>query len=89
MVEATIENIIKIMRKKDKKSNSALILRAYQYAEKHHEGQLRKSGETYMIHPLNVALILTTLELDDETICAALLHDVVEDTRGNIRRYTT
>ena len=80
MVEATIENIIKIMRTKNKKSNSALILRAYKYAEEHHKGQFRKSGETYMIHPLNVALILSTLELDDETICAAFLHDVVEDT---------
>ena len=45
-----------------------------------HRGQVRISGDAYIIHPLNVAYILTGLHLDDETICAALLHDVVEDT---------
>ena len=58
----------------------AKIKKAYAYAEKAHSGQVRISGEAYIIHPLNVAYILTGLHLDDETICAALLHDVVEDT---------
>ena len=56
------------------------IRKAYAYAEKAHRGQVRISGDAYIIHPLNVAYILTGLHLDDETICAALLHDVVEDT---------
>ena len=77
---ATIEEIIENQKKNYKNSDSALIQRAYDFANSYHEGQLRKSGEPYLIHPLNVAYILSTLELDDETICAALLHDIVEDT---------
>lgn len=57
------------------------IIRAYQFAENAHEGQLRKSGEKYFTHPLQVALILAELEMDDNTIIAGLLHDVLEDTR--------
>jgi GTP pyrophosphokinase len=49
-------------------------------AESAHQGQTRVSGEAYIIHPLHVAQILTELHLDDETVSAALLHDVVEDT---------
>ena len=56
------------------------IQRAYETAEKAHGGQLRVSGEPYIIHPLNVASILVGLGMDTETIVAALLHDVVEDT---------
>ena len=56
------------------------IERAYKVAKKAHEGQFRKSGEPYIIHPLCVAIILAELELDKESIIAGLLHDVVEDT---------
>jgi hypothetical protein len=55
-------------------------MKAYKYAIDNHGNQVRMSGEPYMIHPLNVAYILSELGMDDETICAALLHDVVEDT---------
>lgn len=55
------------------------IRKAYELAEKKHEGQFRKSGEPYIVHPLNVAMILTTIYADSETIQAALLHDVLED----------
>ncbi len=58
----------------------ALIIKAHDVAVQAHEGQLRESGEPYIIHPEHVALILTGMGLDHETICAALLHDVVEDT---------
>lgn len=53
---------------------------AYRFAEKAHEGQLRQSGESYITHPAEVSLILASLDMDDETIIAGLLHDVIEDT---------
>ena len=56
-----------------------LLRRAYAYAAEKHEGQTRRSGEPYITHPLAVALILTELEMDDATLAAGLLHDVVED----------
>ena len=58
----------------------SLVEKAYLLAEKSHYGQKRMSGEPYIIHPLNVSLILAELEMDNETIIAGLLHDVVEDT---------
>ncbi len=60
--------------------DNELIGRAFDKAQALHEGQLRKSGEPYFIHPIHVALILADLGMDDETIVAGLLHDVVEDT---------
>ena len=57
-----------------------LINRAYSIAEDMHNGQLRKSGEPYIIHPIEVARILAELGMDDETLVAGLLHDVIEDT---------
>ena len=57
-----------------------LIRGAYEFAEKAHRGQLRKSGEPYIIHPVAVAQIIAELRLDSESIAAALLHDVIEDT---------
>ena len=56
-----------------------LIKDAYVFADHSHEGQLRKSGEPYIAHPLEIALYLTELRLDEQTIAASLLHDVVED----------
>ncbi len=56
-----------------------VIQKAYLFANEKHNGQFRKSGEPYIEHPLNVALILTTIYADYETICAGLLHDVLED----------
>jgi len=62
------------------KYNIDLIAKAYDLAEEMHRGQLRKSGEPYLIHPMNVAEILADLGMDEDTIIAGLLHDVVEDT---------
>jgi len=57
------------------------IERAYEYAAFLHEGQFRKSGEPYITHPLNVAEIVSDLKLDTDSICASLLHDVLEDCK--------
>src|SRR5579885_3235720 len=57
----------------------ATIRRAYEFAYKAHDGQFRKSEEPYIIHPVTVAKVLSELNADTETICSALLHDVVED----------
>ena len=77
----TIDDIIKKMKSNRRRTNTGLIMKAYNFAEEHHRGQKRMSGEDYIIHPLNVAYILADLHMDDATICAALLHDVVEDTQ--------
>lgn len=58
--------------------------KAFDYAKEHHEGQLRKSGEPYISHPVEVALILSSLKMDVETLTAALLHDIVEDTDATL-----
>lgn len=79
-VNITIEDILYEGKKKNQTINRYWIVKAYEYAKEKHEKQFRKSGEPYIIHPLHVAYTLATLGLDTETICAALLHDVVEDT---------
>ena len=56
------------------------IIKAYKYAEQFHDGQFRQSGEPYIIHPLSVACILAEMKADKDTICAGLLHDLIEDT---------
>lgn len=80
-VQYTIEDIVNKMKKNNRKTDIKLILKAYNYAKDNHGEQLRKSGEPYIIHPVQVAYTLAELELDDSSICAALLHDVVEDTK--------
>ena len=61
-------------------NNIDIIRKAYEYAKELHSGQIRQSGEPYIIHPLNVAHILAEMHADYETICAGLLHDTLEDT---------
>ena len=75
-----IEDLIKIIEKYMSKEEVAFVMKAYEYAKLMHKDQKRKSGEPYIIHPVNVAIILADLDMDVETIVAALLHDVVEDT---------
>ena len=65
-------------------ANIELIQKAYVFTAKVHHGQLRKSGEPYLIHPLNVSFILADWNLDEETIATGLLHDTVEDTVASI-----
>ena len=78
--ESLYQELIASVRKYHPSTDITLIEKAYGIAKDFHEGQVRKSGEPYIIHPLCVAIILAELELDKETIVAGLLHDVVEDT---------
>ena len=78
--EVLYQKLINCVRKYHPSDDISMIAKAYEVASKAHEGQVRKSGEPYIIHPLNVAIILAELELDKESIVAGLLHDVIEDT---------
>ena len=75
-----IRDVLSKRKQHTRRMDSKLILKSYDYARKHHGDQVRKSGEPYLVHPLNVAYILADLGLDDSTICAGLMHDLVEDT---------
>ena len=76
----TIEDVIAKKKEVSRKVDTKLIMKAYNYASEKHKNQKRGSGEPYIIHPINVAYILAEIGLDEATISAALLHDVVEDT---------
>ena len=74
-----IDRLLEMLRATGKKYDLDKIQRAYEYARELHEGQFRASGEPYISHPVAVAEIVAGLELDTDSICAALLHDTVED----------
>ncbi len=78
--EKLYEGLISCVQKYHPSADISMIEKAYKLAYQAHDGQVRKSGEPYIIHPLCVATILAELELDKETIIAGLLHDVLEDT---------
>ncbi len=80
----TIEKVIQKILKDDKQYDMSKIISAYEFAAKAHEGQKRSSGQDYIIHPLAVSYILLEIGMDTDTICAALLHDVVEDTPATL-----
>ena len=75
-----VDRLLKTVRQHHPKADIALIERAYAAAEKAHSGQLRKSGEPYITHPVAVAQILADLGIGPKTLAAAMLHDTVEDT---------
>jgi GTP diphosphokinase / guanosine-3',5'-bis(diphosphate) 3'-diphosphatase len=77
---ATIADVVAEAQRHRPSINVGLIERAHAVAGTAHEGQLRASGEPYITHPLDVAFYLAGLQMDAETIAAALLHDVPEDT---------
>ena len=76
---APIEALLKLLVGSGKKYDLEKIGHAYLYAEEMHDGQLRQSGEPYISHPIAVAEIVASLGLDTDSICAAFLHDTVED----------
>ena len=81
--------LLNAFREKHPRDETATIVRAYEAAAGAHQGQLRKSGEAYISHPLAVATILARVGLDDVTIAAALLHDAVEDTGFGLQEIST
>lgn len=76
----SVEQLLQRVRTYQPEADEALLRRAYSYAIKAHDGQVRKSGEPYFSHPAAVARVITELRLDIACVCAGLLHDVVEDT---------
>ncbi len=86
MDDATVyfETLKNNIAKYNPNSNTEFIKKAGEFAVKAHDGQNRKSGEPFIMHPFNVAIILSELEMDDEAIVAGLLHDTVEDTSCTI-----
>ncbi len=78
--ESVLREIFFTIRKEYGDSAASLVKKAYEFAKHAHEGQKRKSGEPYICHPVSVAKIVLDLGMDPQTICGALLHDVVEDT---------
>ena len=79
--DLNIQDVITVAKRKGHNIDKNLIQHAYLYAKEKHQDQKRKSGEAYIVHPLNVAFIVADMGLDTAVICAALLHDVVEDTK--------
>jgi GTP pyrophosphokinase len=77
---AALEPLLKTLRANHPKADTRLVQRAYEVAERSHRGQLRRSGDPYISHPLAVAQIVADLGMEAPTLCAALLHDTVEDT---------
>src|SRR5205823_14363967 len=79
-INPVLEPLIKTVRGTHPKADIRLIDRAYEVAAHWHAGQMRKSGDPYITHPLAVTTILAELGMNTDTLCAALLHDTVEDT---------
>src|SRR5258706_8930295 len=75
-----IDEIVNKGEKSHPAADLGLIRRSYEFAAKAHDGQLRRSGDPYVVHPLGVAATIAELKLDVPSVCAGLLHDCVEDT---------
>ncbi|MDD3719162.1 MAG: bifunctional (p)ppGpp synthetase/guanosine-3',5'-bis(diphosphate) 3'-pyrophosphohydrolase [Actinomycetota bacterium] len=76
----SIDSLIQKVRSYNGKGDTRIIREAYEFARTHHADQMRRSGEEFILHPLGVAHILADMQMDETTLAAALLHDVVEDT---------
>lgn len=88
MTTPEIEPLVRALRANHPKADVSLIERAYATAEKAHRGQMRKSGEPYITHPVAVATILAEVGMTSPTLAAALLHDTVEDTDYGLEQLT-
>ena len=76
----SVDDLIEVIKQYNPSTNVNLIEKAYDFGLASHAGQMRKSGEPFFSHPVQVARILTELKLDDASIITALLHDTIEDT---------
>lgn len=84
IMDICIDDVMNELVKNHKVSNKKIVKKAYDYAFEMHDGQTRKSGEPYIMHPLRVARFIATWGFESDVICAALLHDVVEDCHTTI-----
>ena len=82
----TAQDLIEKVQSYNPQSDADLIARAYAFGAAAHEGQTRKSGESYFTHPVAVAMLLTEVKLDDASIVTALLHDTIEDTKATYQQ---
>lgn len=78
-IDVDIDELIKRLKSYKPEADFEMVKKAYEFAELHHRPQKRSSGEPYIIHPLNVASTLIKLRMDEESVIAGLLHDVIED----------
>ncbi len=85
-VNIRFEDILEIYHKKHNDGDGELLTRAYIFAAKEHLDQVRRSGEPYLIHPMNVAKTLAEMNMDETTIAVGFLHDVVEDTSASVEK---
>src|SRR5437762_4154082 len=85
-LDARLEELLDKLRKNRPSEDPWLVRRAYEIAAERHRAQLRRSGEPYLTHLLEVAHILADMRLDATTLTAALLHDVIEDTEFPVSR---
>lgn len=85
----TVDDLLDLIRAYSPSADLNLIRKAYEFSEKAHSGQIRRSGDPYILHPLGVAAILAELHLDVATIATGLLHDTVEDTHVTLKDIET
>src|SRR5471030_1381014 len=80
LLTAKFQQLLAKVAENRPKDDPEIIRKAYEFSLKHHQGQTRASGEAYLIHPLEVAVVLADMKLDSTAIAAGLLHDAIEDT---------
>ena len=83
MIVSALE-FLEIIKKNTKVTNEKLLVEAFEFAKEAHKSQLRDSGAPYIIHPIEVAILVSEYKLDEKSVIAALLHDTVEDTETTI-----
>ena len=83
-----LEQLVSRIQSYHPEANTTLITNAYAFSERDHQGQKRRSGEPYFIHPVGVAEIITDMKLDVPSVVTSLLHDTVEDTLTTLDQIT-